>query len=51
MYALLEAQRLQLRAAAGAVEIDLVLALVGAAVVVLLFGWLTERRLRLMDIP
>lgn len=36
---------------AGSVELDLVPALIGAAVVVLLFAWLTERRFRLMDIP
>ena len=47
----LDDQRLQIRDSAGAVEIDLVPALIGAAIVVLLFGWLTERRLRLMDIP
>lgn len=47
----LDDQRLQIRDAAGAVEIDLVPALIGASIVVLLFGWLTERRLRLMDIP
>ena len=47
----LDSQRLQVKDAAGAVEMDLVPAFVGVAVVVLLFGWLTERRLRLMDIP
>ena len=47
----LDDQRLQIRDRAGAVEVDLVPALVGAAVVVLLFAWLTERRLRLMDVP
>ena len=31
--------------------LDLAQALVGAAVVILLFGWLTERRLRRMDVP
>jgi ABC-2 type transport system permease protein len=33
------------------VRLDLAPALVGAAIVVLVFGWLTDRRLRLMDIP
>lgn len=47
----LDDQRLQVRDAGGAVDLELVPALVGAAVIVLLFGWLTERRLRLMDIP
>ena len=47
----LDDQRLQIRDAGGAVDLELVPALVGAAVIVLLFGWLTERRLRLMDIP
>ena len=47
----LDDQRLQLRDLGGAVELELVPALIGAAVVVLLFAWLTERRLRLMDIP
>jgi len=47
----LDDQRLTVRSAAGAVELELVPALVGCAIVVLIFGWLTERRLRLMDIP
>ena len=46
----LDDQRLRM-VEAGNVELDLVPALIGAAIVVLLFGWLTERRLRLMDIP
>lgn len=44
-------QRLQIRDAAGPVEVDLLPSLVGVAVVMLLFAWLTERRLRLMDVP
>lgn len=32
-------------------NLELSQALIGALVVVLLFGWLTERRLRLMDVP
>ncbi len=36
---------------AGNIDLELVPALIGAAVIVALFGWLTERRLRLMDIP
>jgi ABC-2 type transport system permease protein len=47
----LDDQRLQIRDAGGAVDLELVPALVGVVVIVLLFGWLTERRLRLMDIP
>ena len=35
----------------SSVQLDLAPALIGAAAVVLVFGWLTERRLRLMDIP
>ena len=33
------------------VRLDPAPALIGAAIVVLVFGWLTDRRLRLMDIP
>ena len=35
----------------GEVDLELVPAVVGATIVVVLFAWLTERRLRLMDIP
>lgn len=35
----------------GGVALDFAPALIGALVIVLLFGWLTERRLRLMDVP
>lgn len=35
----------------GGTALEFAPAVVGAAVVVLLFGWLTERRLRLMDVP
>jgi ABC-2 type transport system permease protein len=44
----LDDQRLQ---DAGGLDLTLVPALVGALVVVVLFTWLTDRRLRLMDIP
>ena len=44
----LDSERLQDVSSTG---LDLPQALIGALVVILLFGWLTERRLRLMDIP
>ena len=44
----LDEERLQ---HAGSAELALAPALIGAVVVVLFFGWLTERRLRLMDVP
>ena len=35
----------------GGIALDFAPALIGALVVVIVFGWLTERRLRLMDVP
>lgn len=35
----------------GSVTLNFAPAIIGAVVVVLLFGWLTERRLRMMDVP
>jgi ABC-2 type transport system permease protein len=35
----------------GSVTLNFAPAIIGAIVVVLLFGWLTERRLRMMDVP
>lgn len=35
----------------GGTALEFAPALIGALVIVLLFGWLTERRLRLMDVP
>ena len=44
----LDEQRLQ---DAGGLDLSLAPALIGALVVVVLFVWLTDRRLRLMDVP